>query len=363
MIQRCISILTRVRHLGAGRVFLFLLLTTMLHADPELDALLNAVAPRIPKWATVCIVSEKEGKPEFQWHDYQETGTRTDFWPASTIKLYTAIAALERIKEHGFTLDTTIQFEHQDKDGTWHLDCARTMREMLSEVFRRSSNEDYTLLLRVCGVDWLNSSFLTPGRGFQKSALMRGYVKERPWVYMREEPQRLRLSSADGTRTHTLDHHWLGHSWSQERGCTVIDVKTGNMTTPRDLAECLRRLMFHAQIPESERFKLSQEEVDFLVHGGLGFTGLETQHADSAPNAWKSALETLFPKARFYHKCGIINDYSLEVACLDDRANGGPCFILVPIMQAGSATKPVSGGALTGQMSLAIGQWVKKQHP
>ena len=366
MICLTFSILPRVRHLCGGRVFLFLLVCAggaNLKADPALDARLDAIAPGIAKWATVCVIGEKDGQQAFEWHDYRDSGTKTDFWPASTIKLYTAIAALERLKEHSFTLDTTVQFEHQDKAGVWHLDCARAMREMLSEVFRRSSNEDYTLLLRVCGIDWLNGQFLTPERGFQKSALMRGYVKDRPWVYVREEPQRIRLSSADGGRSHTLEHHWLGHSWSQERGCTVIDAKTGNVTTPRDLANCLRRLLFHAQIPASERFKLGQEEVDFLLHGGLGFTGLETRHPDSGPSAWTKALETLFPKARFYHKCGVISDYALEVACLDDRANGGPCFMLVPVIHAGSPTKPVPGDALIGQMSLAIGEWIKEQHP
>ena len=34
---------------------------------------------------------------------------------------------------------------------------------MLSETFRRSSNEDYTLLLRMVGLDRLNSRFLIPG--------------------------------------------------------------------------------------------------------------------------------------------------------------------------------------------------------
>ncbi len=362
MIWRCSGIFTRVRHFGVGRVFLFLLLTSILRADPALDSVLNAVAPGTPKWATVCIIREQDGKPEFEWHDYQDTGTRTDFWPASTIKLYTAIAALERLGEQGFTLNTTVQFEHEEKDG-WHLDCARTVPEMLSEVFRRSSNEDYTLLLRLCGIDWLNEKFLTPERDFKQSALMRGYVKERPWAYIREEPQRLRLTSADGRKSSTLEHHWLGHSWSAERGCSVIDAKTGNVTTPRDLANCLRRLLFHEQIPVEERFKLGAEEIHFLLHGGRGFTGLETHHPDSGPSAWTQALETIYPKALFYHKCGLISDHALEVACVDDRKNGGPCFILVPVIQAGSSTKPVAGDALIGQMSQAIGQWVLKRHP
>ena len=84
----------------------------------------------------------------------------------------------------GLPLDVTVEFEHQTPDGKWVMDCARTMREMLSETFLRSSNEDYTLLLRMTGRDHINSKFLIPERGFKKSALMRGYVTRRPYVYL-----------------------------------------------------------------------------------------------------------------------------------------------------------------------------------
>jgi cell division protein FtsI/penicillin-binding protein 2 len=338
-------------------VFL-LAVSRLVLADDALDDTLDHIAPELRKWATVCLVLEKPSGHAFEWHDYRETGRSTDFWPASTIKLYTAVAACVRMNQKGFTLDATVQFEHEEM-GVWKLDSARTMREMLSEVFRRSSNEDYTLLLRLCGIDWLNREFLTPDTGFEKSALMRGYVKDRPWGYIREETQRLRAMSADRITKQTWEHRWSGHSYAAERGATIIDSQTGNVTTPRDLANCLRRLMFHAELPPEERFDLSQEQVDFLLHGGDGFTGLETKHADSGPSAWKDGLEKVFPDARFYHKCGLISDYALEVACVDDRANGGPCFILVPAIHAGHATKPVPGEKHISSMSRAIGEWVK----
>jgi hypothetical protein len=152
-----------------------------LAGPPELDAAIDRVAPGIKKWATICLVTpQPNGAPKFEWIDYADTGSATDFWPASAIKLYTAIAALELLNEKGFPLDTVVTFEHQEKDGAWVLDCARSVREMLSEVFRRSSNEDYTLLLRMVGVDWINTHFLTPERGFPHSALMRVFVLGRP---------------------------------------------------------------------------------------------------------------------------------------------------------------------------------------
>ena len=328
---------------------------------PELDAAIGAVAPEVRKWATVCVVSPpSDGSPTFQWHDYAESGHATDFWPASAIKIYTAVAALELLNERSFPLDTVVSFEHAEKGGGWVLDCARTVREMLSEVFRRSSNEDYTLLLRLVGIDRMNTQFLTPERGFPHSALMRGYVLGRPWGYVREEAQRITLRAADG-RVAAFEHTWSGRFYAEERGCKIIDSRTGNVTSPRELAECLRRVLFAEHLAANERYLLTPDQLEFLRHGGAGLTGLETRAESSGPAAWKNGLDAVFPQARFFHKCGAISNYALEVAYVDDTAGSGKRFLLVPVVAAGEASKPIDGETLIGAMSRAIGEWVKSQ--
>ncbi|MDB6136622.1 MAG: hypothetical protein JWM59_4865 [Verrucomicrobiales bacterium] len=334
-----------------------------LRADEALDKAIDAVAPDFKKWATVCVVTrDATGGPSFAWTDYRDTGGQQDFWPCSTIKLYTVVAALELLTEKGFPLDTVVTFSHQEKaDAPWTTDSSRTVREMLSEVFRRSSNEDYTLLLRMAGIDRINTRFLIPDKGFQKSALMRGYVLGRPWVYKREEPQRIRLATANGSKVETWEHTWTGHSYSADRGATIIDSKTGNVTTTRDLVECLRRILFHEQLPEKERYALSPEMLQFLREGGNGLTGLENKDKESGPDAWTEATEKVFPQSRFYHKCGLIEGYGLEIAAVDDSKQGGPVYLLAPAVAAGSATKPVPGTKIVGEMSLKIAEWVRNQ--
>ena len=323
-------------------------------ADPALEAALDDVAPSLSKWGTLCLVKEGEGKTTFEWHDYRNTGRKTDFWPASTIKLPAAIAAVELLNEQKLDLDDSLTFQHQEKDGRWITDAARTPREMISEVFRRSSNEDYTLLLRLTGIDWLHERFFTAERGFPKTALMRGYNAARPWAYLREEPQRVVHPSV------TLTHQWKGRFYAAERGCTIIDSKTGNMTTTRELCDTLRRVMFHDQIEPAERFRLTSEQVRFLREGGDGFTGFETSGADSGPSAWNGAAETIFPAARYFHKSGLISNYALDLACIDDRAQQGPCYLIALAVNAGYAS-PVNGEELIRQMSLAVAQWVKSR--
>jgi hypothetical protein len=328
-------------------------------AAADFDADLDRIAPDLKKWATVCVVANgTDGKPTFTWSDYKESGQATDFWPCSTIKIYTVVAAVELLNEKGFPLEgTTAAFEHREADGRWVLDCARGAREMISEVFRRSSNEDYTLLLRMSGIDRINTRFLTPERGFPHSALMRGYVVDRPWVYKTREPQRITLRSTDG-KTESYEHTWSGHSYAEDRGEAIFDKQTGNLTSPRELAECLRRILFHEQLPEAERYHLTAPQLEFLRHGGDGLCGLETKGKESYGFAWTSGVDGVFPKARFYHKSGLISSYALELAYVDD-AESGKRFLMVPVVQAGSETKPERGEKIVGQMARVLSAWVK----
>ena len=243
------------------------------------------------------------------------------------------------------------------------LDGARTVPEMLHAVFHHSSNVDYTLLLRMVGIDRINTQFLTPERGFPHSALMRGYVLGRPYGYVREEPQRITLRTADGSKTATYEHAWSGRFYADERGCTVIDARTGNVTSAREMAECLRRVLFHEHLPEVERYRLTAVQITFLRYGGGGLTGLETTATDSDPIAWKDAIDGVFPKARFFHKCGVISNYALDLAAVDDSAQSGTRFILVPVVNAGEATTPERGQTFIRQMSRAIAQWVRSAPP
>jgi hypothetical protein len=325
----------------------------------SLDAVLHPIAPEISKWATVVLVDGPVERPTFEWHHFKNASEARDFWPASCVKLYTAVAALVRLNAVGMSsLDALVSLERKAADGTWKMDTARSLRESLSEVFRRSSNEDYTFHLRICGLDWLNTEFFTPVNGYQHTALMRGYVTGRPSVYIRDEAQRVTAFTVDGERKQ-FEHLWSGKSYSEPKGATIIDAKTGNVTTTKELAECLRRVLFHEVLPENERYPLTPEQLQFLRHGGDGFWGLETTNAESGPTAWKNGLDTVFPRARFYHKTGSISNYTLEVAYLDDSKDSGKRFLLVPAVNAGSVTKPVNGDAILGQMSRAIGNWVR----
>ena len=223
------------------------------------------------------------------------------------------------------------------------------MPEMVSEIFRRSSNEDYTLLLRMVGIDRINTRFLTESRGFPGSALMRGYVSNRPYLYIRTEPQRITVRTLAG-QSKTIEHTWSGRSYSRERGATVLSETTGNCTSTRELAECLRRILFHEHLPEGDRYHLTGEQLAFLREGKEGLTGLRNTKGFVAESA-----REIFPKARFYHKEGLISTYSLDLAYVDDSAQSGKRYLISIAANSGKDTTVKA-------MSRAIAAWVNGRH-
>ena len=303
----------------------------------ELDGVLAPVHPELRKWASIAVVQRSGACSTVSWHHYGASAEANDFWPASTIKLYAVIAAYELLNELGISGDVVLCFERKT-DGYWVLDAARSMSEMVSEVFRRSSNEDYTLLLRFVGIDRINRDFLNPDRGFRRSALMRGYVLGRPYEYRREESQRV---------TVIVEHTWSGISYSQARGAAVISETTGNCTTTGELVECLRRLLMHSVLPEGERYRLTAAQVHGLTQGVGGLVGLKNRVAGAY--AWEGAGEAAFPGADHYHKSGQISTYCLDLAAFDDLESG---FLLMMALA-------VESGEPDGvrAMAKAIAQW------
>mgnify|MGYP000097135746 CR=1 FL=1 len=330
-------------------MLLLVVLTSSLHAA-VLDDLLADISPDVKKWATVVLVKGERSDPNFAWFHYRDSAEAVDFWPASTIKIYTVVAALEYINELGVPTDCALVFERKTND-RWTLDSARTMREMISEVFRRSSNEDYTLLLRFVGIDRINTKFLVPERGFPHSALMRDYITHRPPLYVNEEPQRITLYAGERAPVR-VEHCWSGVSYAEQRGATVLSSTTGNCTSTRELADCLRRIMFHHVLPPSQRYRLTDEQVRFIIEGGDGLTGLENK--DAGPYAWEKAVETVFPDARFFHKGGLISTYSLDVAYIDD-VKSDTRFLVALAAASGDPTT-------VRQMAKRIAEWVKDEH-
>ncbi|MEM8496036.1 MAG: hypothetical protein AAF663_11700 [Planctomycetota bacterium] len=253
-----------------------------------LDALLDPVAADTPKWASVILIDGPDDAPTFTWHHYRDSEHSIDFWPASVVKLYTCVASCEKLNAMGMPTDVRLDFVTPEG----RVEACRMFPEMCSGIFRESTNDDYTMQLRFVGIDDLNTNFFTADRGFTHTALMRGYVHQPPHVYERELPQRIEVTDPITGQTQRVEHTWSGVSYAEKLGAHVLSKTTGNCSTTRDMAECLRRVMFHESIPEAERFDLRPDQLALLREGRDGYTGLRnTEYAWG----WDDAVEAVLP--------------------------------------------------------------------
>ena len=294
----------------------------------RLDRAIHQAAAGVPVWATVIRVdpSPDTGPPRFETIHYRDSATAIDFWPASVVKLYTCVAAFVWCNQLGIPDDAVFRFQRPaepdgpNPDGGWLTDCTRTLPEMCSNIFRESANEDYTLLLRLLGPDWLNERFLTPANGFARTALQRGYIHDPPHRFTPQEAQRIEIYALGDRprRLHTREHTWSGVSHAARLGQTLIDRAINNCSSTGDMAECMRRLMFHESLPPAERFDLTPAQLELLREGRDGFTGLRNTRWTWA---WADAIAEVLPDARFYHKSGNISTHYLDLVYVSDEAS------------------------------------------
>ena len=286
-----------------------------------LDTVLDLAAPDQRVWAHLIYVDRQTLQPRFVHQSYGDTGTDADFWPASTIKMYTATAALVLLSELNVSIDATATF-YRETNGGWVEDITLSFRELIHRTFNCSSNETYTLLLRFAGLDWLNSEFFVPANGFERTALMRGYVTSdaRPYAFISTEAQRIVVR--EGEREFTREHRWSGRSYADDRDCTVYnDSGTGNCTTPRDMAEHLRRLILHEELPIADRFPINDEALAWYRGAGPERVLNNTAGNNCGGPAYAGVLN-VFSNPNYHHKGGTVSEYRATIQHVQDPSTG-----------------------------------------
>ena len=131
---------------------------------------------------------------------------------------------------------------------------------------------------------------------------MRDYVgaSARPHAYVRQESQRI-IIRANG-RTWTREHSWSGRSYANEVGCTIYNqTGTGNCTSAQDMAEHLKRIIFHEVLPENMRFDITAELLNWYREGGPEFV-LNNIQGNRCGGPAFDGVTRVFGDVTFHHK-------------------------------------------------------------
>ena len=258
-----------------------------------LDRLMDARGFRAPDGFKAIVVeitfnSERTrviGERRFGWRN---TADDTDWNPASSIKLFAAVAALQYARDLGFTTDAQLTFR-SSRERTFSLD------ELVAAAIGPSDNIAYNRLVQFVGYDQLNGQFLSRANGLAHTAIRRPYHRTE-WMNqgesssLRDSPA---IDIAEAGRRHTIP---------ERDGSVATECGGAACTSVADLAELMRRLMLQEQLRPQDSFNLPR--VDLIP---LRVT-MRTDR--SRGEEVVDALASDFPAGtNFYHKAGFSNGW------------------------------------------------------
>lgn len=204
--------------------------------------------------------------------DYGAGAFSQSFWPASTIKLLSSLAALDYVQSHGFTGAATV---------TWKGVFSDVVHNIVRRAIQKSNNQDYDRTVQIAGLDQLNATWLTAARGFPHSVIKASYGKlevKNPPGYTLTEGEKSKVIPARAAK-----------------GTYACKGGRSNCTNLFELTEAVRRLVWHDAISEAERFDLPA--ADRAV--------LENALCTAIPSFFKAGVDAaLGDGARICHKPG-----------------------------------------------------------
>ena len=219
-------------------------------------------------------------------YDWNGTSDDATGWnSASTVKLYTAIAALQAIREMGYTPQAQVTF---GDSYTYSLE------ELVLAAVGPSDNIAYDWLATFVGFDALNGDFFSADNGFEETELRRAYY-QRQWMNMGMSPS-FRYQP-------TMFIEQDGYATVVDENVSELEVqcRRSACTTASDLGETMRRVMLQEHLPDSESFGLHTDDLA-LLRETLSTVRTRGEEAVNQLRPFFSA------ETRFYHKAG----YSLE---------------------------------------------------
>ncbi len=255
------------------------------------------------KALVVRIDAGDDGALSETYFDYEGTADdRDDWWPASSVKIYAAVAAYERIHALGFRGDAWLTYEYDEGLVTLRFD------QIVRHALEFSDNASFDRLVELVGFDSINTEFFVPENGFADTVFLRAYSGRHIDPETQNGLNRIspRIFIQRGDRHYVLPPRvGAGHYLCPDQG---------NCTTLLELAEVMSRIMLHDELPEGMRYDLAPEDLavmrDALAHA---------QNREIA-----EIVERAFGDVpvRVYHKPGFANEWVSDVLFVERTDTG-----------------------------------------
>lgn len=220
----------------------------------------------------------RENLPEFS-HFYLNVNDNEYFYPASMVKLPTALVALEKInalKSKGIDKYTAMLTDSSYSGQTAvHTDTSAasglpTIDHYVKKIFVVSDNDAYNRLYEFCGQQYLNETLWQ--KGYKNMRITRRFVKMTPEEnrhtnairFVKEGRTVYTQAPATGDAAFDFSKKILigkAHlDQNDERVDAPYDFTMHNRATLTDLQRLMQSVLFPSSVPAAQRFKLTEDD-------------------------------------------------------------------------------------------------------
>lgn len=231
-----------------------------------------------------------------------EGGVSVAGWnPASTVKLYSATAALLRLQSYGFTRRATVEFRRGRR-------VARTtVARLVRDALVASDNAAHDRLVQLAGFEGLHRSFLSPANGFARSAILGAYGA-RAWMRGGE------AASLRDSPTILIREGGMRRTLEAETGAYQPPCGGSACTSLRDLSEAMARIVLGDQLPRATGDKLSSANRRWV----MGLLATPRERGDAVVDHLRREISKVTKEAvNVYHKAGYSQGWYSDVAYID----------------------------------------------
>ncbi len=339
-------------------------LKNMLEAHPELFShILNHPTHNEVQILYTQIDRDKNNTPHFTFYSYRLNANRY-FYPASTVKLPTAIFALEKLNElkiPGLTMNTVMKtdssFAGETKRAadTLAANGLPSVEQYIKEILLVSDNYAYNRLYEFVGRSEINQKLkkyqlnhtriigrLAIGDGGERAKHTNAidFYKGDKLIY-----QQAAQYHAKDYPMH-LDNMIQGKGYIDNNNKLVMQpfsFEQMNIYTIEDQQSVLKRLLFPEAFPKDQRFNLTPDQYRFIYHYMSMFPTESKNPTYTEPEYYPAYCKFLFygadslaainPDIRIFNKVGDSYGYNIDNAYIVDFKNKVE-FILTAVVQS-----------------------------
>lgn len=251
------------------------------------------------------------------------------FYPASTVKLPTAILALEKLNAYNFiTLDTPY-FVEGDTTVT-------TLRKDITNIFTVSCNNSYNRLFEFLGKDSINNSLAEKGiknvRISHRISTANAYdLQTKPIIYFENDSTLKTTNSIDNKEVKSLTISNLkkgkGYYETEELINDPLDFSKKNYISLVSLHEVLKRITFPENYNEKQRFNISETDRQWFLNRMAILpreTGYDTKEYYDSYSKFLMYGDSKMPipnHIKIHNKIGFAYGFLTDCAYIVDKKN------------------------------------------